>query len=208
MRPCYTNAPARPYSHHMKVRRVVTDHDEQGRAIVSADEVCKGVSARPGHERCDLWKAPDGTVFRLVEYRPGVAPRNHRTETVDYAIVLSGEIEMDLDGTHRAPAPGRRAGPAQHDAQLGEPRRRALRHRVRAGACQGWPRCGGLAFSWRGSSPGAAIAQSDYPARAVRIVVPSLPGGGTDIVARVLASNSPGASASRSWSRTSPAPAT
>jgi len=33
---------------------------------------------------------------------------------------------------------------------------------------------------------GAAIAQSDYPARAVRIVVPSLPGGGTDIVARVL----------------------
>jgi len=83
----------------MKVRRVVTDHDEQGRAIVSADEVCKGVSARPGHERCDLWKAPDGTVFRLVEYQPGVAPRNHRTETVDYAIVLSGEIEMDLDGT-------------------------------------------------------------------------------------------------------------
>ena len=83
----------------MKVRRVVTDHDGQGRAIVSEDEVCKGVSARPGHERCDLWKAPDGTVFRLVEYQPGVAPRNHRTETVDYAIVLSGEIEMDLDGT-------------------------------------------------------------------------------------------------------------
>ena len=82
----------------MRVRRVVTDHDASGRAIVSADEVCSGVSARPGHERCDLWKAPDGTVFRLVEYQPGVAPRNHRTETVDYAIVLSGEIEMDLDG--------------------------------------------------------------------------------------------------------------
>ena len=81
----------------MKVRRVVTDHDEQGRAIVSADEVCKGVSARPGHERCDLWKAPDGTVFRLVEYQPGVAPRNHRTETVDYAILLSGECDLELD---------------------------------------------------------------------------------------------------------------
>jgi quercetin dioxygenase-like cupin family protein len=83
----------------LRIRRIVTDHDQSGRAVVSADETCSGVSARPGHERCDLWKAPDGTVFRLVEYQPGVAPRNHRTETVDYAIVLSGEIEMDLDGT-------------------------------------------------------------------------------------------------------------
>jgi quercetin dioxygenase-like cupin family protein len=42
---------------------------------------------------------PKGTVFRLVEYGPGVAPRNHRTESIDYAIVMSGEIDMDLDGT-------------------------------------------------------------------------------------------------------------
>jgi mannose-6-phosphate isomerase-like protein (cupin superfamily) len=83
----------------MKIRRVVTDHDRNGRAVVSADEICRGVSGRPGHERCDLWKSPDGTVFRFVEYQPGVAPRNHRTETIDYAVVISGEIEMDLDGT-------------------------------------------------------------------------------------------------------------
>jgi len=36
-------------------------------------------------------------VFRFVEYRPGVAPRNHRTESIDYAVVLSGEIDMELD---------------------------------------------------------------------------------------------------------------
>jgi quercetin dioxygenase-like cupin family protein len=84
----------------MKARRVVTDHDAQGRALVASDEICaKAVSARAGHERLELWKGADGTVFRLVRYEPGVAPRNHRTETVDYAIVLSGEIEMELDGS-------------------------------------------------------------------------------------------------------------
>jgi len=39
----------------------------------------------------------DGTVFRIIEYAPGVAPRNHRTNSVDYAVVLSGSIEMELD---------------------------------------------------------------------------------------------------------------
>jgi tripartite-type tricarboxylate transporter receptor subunit TctC len=33
----------------------------------------------------------------------------------------------------------------------------------------------------------AAQAQSDYPVRAVRVIVPSAPGGGTDIIGRVLA---------------------
>jgi quercetin dioxygenase-like cupin family protein len=105
----------------MKIRRVVTGHDERGRAIVVIDEMCRNViSRRPQHESCVIWSSdshpadnaddrdggaravattdPNGTVFRLVEYRPGVAPRNHRTESIDYAVVLSGEIDMQLDG--------------------------------------------------------------------------------------------------------------
>ena len=84
----------------MKIRRVVTDHDQRGRAIVKSDEaVTKTVSARPGHSRLDLWKGADGTVFRMVEYQPGVAPRDHRTETIYYAVVIAGEMEMDVEGT-------------------------------------------------------------------------------------------------------------
>jgi quercetin dioxygenase-like cupin family protein len=106
----------------LKIRRVVTGHDQNGRAVVTIDEVAKNViSRRPQHASCVIWSTgefpadnandsdggardvattdPNGTVFRLVEYGPGVAPRNHRTESIDYAIVMSGEIDMDLDGT-------------------------------------------------------------------------------------------------------------
>jgi len=82
----------------LNVRRVVTDHDERGRSKVVIDERCADViSRRPGHESCVAWSGTDGTIFRVVEYQPGVAPRMHRTETIDYAVVISGEIDMQLD---------------------------------------------------------------------------------------------------------------
>jgi quercetin dioxygenase-like cupin family protein len=105
----------------LKIRRVVTGHDETGRARVAIDELCANViSRRPNHASCVVWSTgsfpadngdpvdgatrtlattdPGGTVFRIVEYRPGVAPRNHRTESLDYAVVLSGAIDMELEG--------------------------------------------------------------------------------------------------------------
>ena len=33
----------------------------------------------------------------MVRYEPGVAPRNHRSDSIDYAVVISGEIQMELD---------------------------------------------------------------------------------------------------------------
>jgi quercetin dioxygenase-like cupin family protein len=105
----------------LKIRRIVTGHDDSGRAIIAIDEICKNVmSRRPKHESCVVWSTgsfptdndetkdggarpvattdANGTVFRIGLYHPGVAPRNHRTESVDYAIVMSGEIVMEIDG--------------------------------------------------------------------------------------------------------------
>lgn len=106
----------------LQIRRVVTGHDSQGRATVVIDEVCNNVSSsRPGQSAAVVWtsdKVPvdnngdfdastrkvstsedGGTVFRVVRYEPGVSPRNHRTDSIDYAVVMAGEIDMDLDGT-------------------------------------------------------------------------------------------------------------
>jgi quercetin dioxygenase-like cupin family protein len=41
----------------------------------------------------------NGTVFRILELAPGASPRNHRTDSIDYAVVMSGEIDMELDGS-------------------------------------------------------------------------------------------------------------
>ncbi|MBW8906982.1 MAG: cupin domain-containing protein [Betaproteobacteria bacterium] len=105
-----------------KLRRVVTGHDASGRATVRIDEPVKNViSGRPGASSSVIWSTRgfpvdndddfdgalrdvktsegDGTVFRVVRYEPGVTPRNHRTDSIDYAVVISGEIDMDLDGT-------------------------------------------------------------------------------------------------------------
>ena len=106
----------------LTVRRVVTGHDENGRAIVSIDEISKNiVQGRPGAHAAVIWTSEgfpvdndgsadtsgrkvgttldNGTVFRVVSFGPGVTPRNHRTDSIDYATVISGEIDMELDGT-------------------------------------------------------------------------------------------------------------
>ena len=106
----------------LQIRRVVTGHDQNGRAVVTIDETATNVtSRRANHQSCVIWSTgefpadnsggsdggqrevattdPHGTVFRLVEFGPGVAPRNHRTESIDYAVVISGEIDMEMDGT-------------------------------------------------------------------------------------------------------------
>jgi quercetin dioxygenase-like cupin family protein len=102
----------------MKIRRVVTGHNHEGKGIVKWDSEIEAISGRPGFSYVPLWatkqlpaKLTDedpntweigtsiagGSVFRIARYEPGVAKRNHQTDSIDYAVVLSGEIDMELD---------------------------------------------------------------------------------------------------------------
>jgi quercetin dioxygenase-like cupin family protein len=38
-----------------------------------------------------------GSVMRVTEFAPGFATPTHRTLSIDYAMVLSGELELELD---------------------------------------------------------------------------------------------------------------
>ena len=40
---------------------------------------------------------PNGTRFCVMEFAAGTRSQMHRTETVDYICVLSGEIDMEMD---------------------------------------------------------------------------------------------------------------
>jgi quercetin dioxygenase-like cupin family protein len=102
----------------LTVRRVVTGHDAQGRAIVTADDTLPVTSRRPGQEGCVVWAsgvpadnldpadgalpptgtaAPSGALFRVVRYEAGLSGRMHRTQSLDYGVVLSGSIVLELD---------------------------------------------------------------------------------------------------------------
>ena len=112
----------------MQVRRIVTGHDAFGKGRVVTDEtltaVSRGIGA--GIEGCEIWSTAampvdnsmaaeagqrsgfvtrynyvgtgQGTTVRITEWAPGHAMFPHRTETLDYSILLSGEIDVELDG--------------------------------------------------------------------------------------------------------------
>ena len=109
------------------VRRVVTGHDANGKAVVASDDRITAVSRRIGKNitGCEIWSTDrmpvdnseaagaaqragfvkrynyvgtgQGTTIRITEWAPGHARFTHRTETVDYAILLSGEIDLELE---------------------------------------------------------------------------------------------------------------
>jgi quercetin dioxygenase-like cupin family protein len=111
------------------VRRIVTGHDAQGQSIVRQVNQLPGYDFNGSTARfMDVWSTertpadnntlnlpPErfanlsnktGTVLRVVEMLPGEQSPMHRTNSVDYGIVLAGDIDMELDDgscTHLKP---------------------------------------------------------------------------------------------------------
>jgi quercetin dioxygenase-like cupin family protein len=106
------------------IRRVVTGHDAKNVAKVLIDGPASNAKFPPsGAVSTLMWitdrnpadiavgeKAEDmgarivgtappanGTRFCVIDFPAGSEPHMHRTETIDYVIVLDGEIEMDMD---------------------------------------------------------------------------------------------------------------
>jgi len=103
-------------------RRVVTGHDERGVSVFAADGPVPMVRTAPdGALFCEIWStgampapiaaaepdptltavtvppAPNGTKIRINVFPPGVVSPVHRTQSVDYGIVLDGEVVLVLD---------------------------------------------------------------------------------------------------------------
>ena len=110
---------------HMEhtLRRVVTGHDSDGKSIIVLDDkpeaaVLGGTEDRrvlievwstlsrptvrgPGVEPAEVTQStafePRASEFRVVDMPAGSRREMHRTDTVDYGIVLAGEVHLVLE---------------------------------------------------------------------------------------------------------------
>lgn len=117
-------------------RRIVTGHDSRGKSIIISDgvppqnnpmtgngadfieiwssaETVPTLTATPGGEPAlrDFTMMPaTGHLIRIIDIYPGSeggsATPMHRTETLDYAVVIEGEITLILDDSEAVLGPG------------------------------------------------------------------------------------------------------
>jgi quercetin dioxygenase-like cupin family protein len=102
------------------IQRVVTGHDADGRAIFKSEDVTPTRMIPSGDASfLLLWTTETvpadnndetdgrlrdagltlnrGSVIRIVDMLPGKQSPMHRTNSIDYGIVMAGEIELELD---------------------------------------------------------------------------------------------------------------
>jgi quercetin dioxygenase-like cupin family protein len=103
------------------VRRIVTTVDAVGRSVIGSDTVEKSTPGRFDDRvgRYDPWSTQgsppaldgedptlkpgrvtpvaNGTIFRILEIPSGNDTTKHKTDTIDYYVILQGELYMTLD---------------------------------------------------------------------------------------------------------------
>lgn len=102
------------------IRRVVTGHTEEGKAVFLTDEEFETLVIPSGDAAmATIWTTATvpadcndnidgrlrdagttlkgGSVIRVVDMLPGASSPMHRTSSIDYGIVLSGSIELELE---------------------------------------------------------------------------------------------------------------
>jgi quercetin dioxygenase-like cupin family protein len=90
------------------LRRVVTGHDSEGKSIIVLDD--SPSASEPGgvedqRELREVWAtlsepaaaARGASEFRVVDLPAGSRREMHRTDTVDYGIVLAGEVYLVVE---------------------------------------------------------------------------------------------------------------
>lgn len=100
-------------------RRIVTGHDDQGLSVIRAIDMLTPSLIDSGDAAFQLvWATPTvpadlnegtdgmlaagktlhgGSVIRIVDMLPGCASPLHRSWSIDYGIILSGNLELELD---------------------------------------------------------------------------------------------------------------
>jgi quercetin dioxygenase-like cupin family protein len=102
------------------VKRIVTGHDERGNAVFrSCSELRPALIESGDAAFATVWSTAEvpvnlndetdggnrevgltlekGSVVRVVDMLPGGISPMHRTVSIDYGVVLSGEVELELD---------------------------------------------------------------------------------------------------------------
>ncbi|NHN39146.1 cupin domain-containing protein [Pseudomaricurvus alcaniphilus] len=102
------------------IRRVVTGHDDKGRAVFRSKDVIQPETIPSGDaDFATLWSTAQvpvdlndetdgrdrdagltlngGSVIRVTDMLPGGESPMHRTNSIDYGIILAGTVELELD---------------------------------------------------------------------------------------------------------------
>ena len=104
-------------------RRIVTGHDAAGRSVVLSDTpapttesldngaafheiwatsntpapIAAAEPAEPTARPLQISPDPRGTIVHVIDMPPGAIAPIHRTRTIDYGVVLDGEVDLELD---------------------------------------------------------------------------------------------------------------